>query len=203
MGYAVVMVDFHGSTGYGEAFTEAIVGHWGDRPLEDLQKGWAAAQAKYPWLDGNRACALGGSYGGYMVDWIAGNWNGPWKCLVDHDGVFDTRMMAYATDIPGFRRRSRRFRWLPDGRLESEPGSPRTGAAGLDERTLVGEISARLERVIAALASVVLAGDRRGVARGAGRAVTGEGVAFGVGVLHRRTGTCRTCRRRGDPRSRR
>lgn len=102
MGYAVVMVDFHGSSGYGEAFAQSIIGHWGDRPLEDLQKGWAAAQAKYPWVDGSRACALGGSYGGYMVDWIAGNWNGPWKCLVDHDGILDTRLMAYATDIPGF-----------------------------------------------------------------------------------------------------
>ncbi len=102
MGYAVVMVDFHGSSGYGEAFGQSIVGHWGDRPLEDLQKGWGAALARYNWLDGDRACALGGSYGGYMVDWIAGNWNGPWKCLVDHDGILDTRLMAYATDIPGF-----------------------------------------------------------------------------------------------------
>jgi dipeptidyl aminopeptidase/acylaminoacyl peptidase len=102
MGYAVVMVDFHGSSGYGEAFGQSIVGHWGDRPLEDLQKGWAAVQAKYPWVDGSRACALGGSYGGYMVDWIAGNWNAPWKCLVDHDGILDTRLMAFATDIPGF-----------------------------------------------------------------------------------------------------
>jgi dipeptidyl aminopeptidase/acylaminoacyl peptidase len=102
MGYAVVMVDFHGSSGYGEVFGQSIVGHWGDRPLEDLQKGWAAAQARYPWVDGSRACALGGSYGGYMVDWIAGNWNAPWKCLVDHDGILDTRLMAFATDIPGF-----------------------------------------------------------------------------------------------------
>jgi acylaminoacyl-peptidase len=102
MGFAVVMVDFHGSSGYGEAFAHSIVGHWGDRPLEDLQKGWAAALAKYPYLDGGRACALGGSYGGYMIAWIAGNWNAPWKCLVDHDGVFETRTMALTTDIPGF-----------------------------------------------------------------------------------------------------
>jgi dipeptidyl aminopeptidase/acylaminoacyl peptidase len=102
MGYAVVMVNFHGSSGSGEAFAQSIVNHWGDRPLEDLQKGWAAAQAKYPWIDGSRACALGGSYGGYMIDWIAGNWPNPWKCLVDHDGVFDIRLMAVATDIPGF-----------------------------------------------------------------------------------------------------
>ncbi|MBB3277643.1 MULTISPECIES: S9 family peptidase [unclassified Pseudoxanthomonas] len=97
-GYAVVMIDFHGSTGYGQAFTDAISQHWGDRPLEDLQKGWAAAQQKYSFLDGNKACALGASYGGFMVNWIAGNWNQPWKCLVNHDGVFDQRMMGYSTE---------------------------------------------------------------------------------------------------------
>ncbi|HEY4581777.1 MAG TPA: S9 family peptidase, partial [Lysobacter sp.] len=97
-GYAAVMIDFHGSTGYGQAFTDAISQHWGDRPLEDLQKGWAAALKKYPFLDGKRACALGASYGGFMVNWIAGNWNEPWKCLVSHDGVFDQRMMGYATE---------------------------------------------------------------------------------------------------------
>ena len=97
-GYGVVMVDFHGSTGYGQAFTDAISGHWGDRPLEDLQKGWAAAATKYPWIDTSRACAAGASYGGFMVYWIAGNWNQPFKCFVDHDGVFDNRIMGYATE---------------------------------------------------------------------------------------------------------
>lgn len=97
-GYAVVMIDFHGSTGYGQAFTDAISQHWGDRPLEDLQKGWAAVQQKYAFLDGGKACALGASYGGYMINWIAGNWNEPWKCLVNHDGVFDTRSMGYVTE---------------------------------------------------------------------------------------------------------
>lgn len=102
MGFAVVMIDFHGSSGYGEAFAYSIVNHWGDRPLEDLQKGWAAALARYPYLDADRACALGGSYGGYMVAWIAGAWNASWKCLVDHDGIMDTRTMALTTDIPSF-----------------------------------------------------------------------------------------------------
>ena len=102
-GYAVVMIDFHGSTGYGQAFTDAISGDWGGKPLVDLQKGWAAALAKYDFLDGERACALGASYGGYMVNWIAGNWfdqdgRSPWKCLVNHDGVFDTRSMGYVTE---------------------------------------------------------------------------------------------------------
>jgi len=97
-GYAVVMIDFHGSTGYGQAFTDAISGHWGDRPLEDLQKGWAAALERYDFLDGNNACALGASYGGYMVNWIASQWNTPWQCLVNHNGVFDTRSMGLVTE---------------------------------------------------------------------------------------------------------
>jgi len=97
-GYAVVMVDFHGSTGYGQGFTDAISQHWGDRPLEDLQKGWDHALKTYGFLDGDRACALGASYGGFMVNWIAGNWNQPWKCLVNHDGIFDSRFMGYSTE---------------------------------------------------------------------------------------------------------
>jgi dipeptidyl aminopeptidase/acylaminoacyl peptidase len=97
-GFAVVTVNFHGSTGYGQAFTDSISGDWGGKPLEDLKLGWQAALDKYSFLDGNRACALGASYGGYMTYWIAGVWNQPWKCLVDHDGVFDARMMYYATD---------------------------------------------------------------------------------------------------------
>lgn len=102
-GYAVVMIDFHGSTGYGQKFTDAISQHWGDRPLEDLQKGWAAAQRKYAFLDGGRACALGASYGGFMVNWIEGNWydkdgKSPFKCLVSHDGVFENHAMGYATE---------------------------------------------------------------------------------------------------------
>ncbi|HYD26390.1 S9 family peptidase [Brevundimonas sp.] len=97
-GYAVVMIDFHGSTGYGQAFTDAISQHWGDRPLEDLQKGWAAAQQRYSFLDGEKACALGASYGGYMINWIAGNWPGEFDCLVNHDGVFDTFGMGYSTE---------------------------------------------------------------------------------------------------------
>jgi dipeptidyl aminopeptidase/acylaminoacyl peptidase len=97
-GYAVVMIDFHGSTGYGQGFTDAISQHWGDRPLEDLQKGWAAAQERYGFLDGDNACALGASYGGYMINWIAGRWSDEFKCLVNHDGVFDIRGMGYGTE---------------------------------------------------------------------------------------------------------
>jgi dipeptidyl aminopeptidase/acylaminoacyl peptidase len=97
-GYAAVFIDFHGSTGYGQGFTDAISGDWGGKPLLDLQKGLEAATAKFPWLDRERACALGASYGGYMINWIAGNWPTGFKCLVNHDGVFDLRGMAYATE---------------------------------------------------------------------------------------------------------
>jgi dipeptidyl aminopeptidase/acylaminoacyl peptidase len=97
-GYGVVFIDFHGSPGYGQAFTDSISQHWGDRPFEDLQKGLAAATEKYPWLDGTRACSLGASYGGYMQNWIAGNWPDRFKCIVNHDGIFDTRSMYYSTE---------------------------------------------------------------------------------------------------------
>lgn len=97
-GYAAVMVDFHGSTGYGQAFCDAIRGDWGGKPLEDLQKGLAAALAKYPWLDGERVAALGASYGGYMINWIAGNWSDRFKCLVNHDGNLDERLAYYDTE---------------------------------------------------------------------------------------------------------
>jgi dipeptidyl aminopeptidase/acylaminoacyl peptidase len=97
-GYAVVMIDFHGSNGYGQAFTDSISGDWGGKPFEDLKLGLAAALQRYPWLDENRMCALGGSYGGYMMNWIAGQWPDRFKCLVTSDGLFDLRSMYYATD---------------------------------------------------------------------------------------------------------
>jgi len=97
-GYGAVLIDFHGSPGYGQAFTDSISQHWGDRPFEDLRKGLAAALQKYPWLDGARACSLGASYGGYMQNWIAGNWPDGFRCIVNHAGIFDTRSMYYSTE---------------------------------------------------------------------------------------------------------
>ncbi|MCA9699305.1 MAG: S9 family peptidase, partial [Myxococcales bacterium] len=97
-GYAVVMIDFHGSTGYGQDFTDAIRKDWGGKPLVDLKAGLAHALANHPWLDGERVCALGASYGGFMINWIAGNWPDGFRCLVNHDGIFDQRMMYYATE---------------------------------------------------------------------------------------------------------
>ncbi|HFE45099.1 MAG TPA: S9 family peptidase, partial [Nannocystis exedens] len=97
-GYVAVMIDFHGSTGYGQAFTDSISKDWGGKPLEDLQKGMAYIGREYPFIDTERACALGASYGGYMINWIAGQWNDGFRCLINHDGVFDNRMMYFATE---------------------------------------------------------------------------------------------------------
>ncbi|MCW3796771.1 S9 family peptidase [Sphingomonas sp. BN140010] len=98
LGYGVVSVDFHGSTGYGQAFTDAITNDWGGKPLQDLQLGLAYATSKDPQLQADNACALGASYGGYMMNWIEGNWPDRFKCIVQHDGVFDARAMAYETE---------------------------------------------------------------------------------------------------------
>lgn len=97
-GFAAVFIDFHGSTGYGQDFTDSISGDWGGAPLVDLQLGLEAALDKYDFLDGDKACALGASYGGFMINWIAGNWPERFDCLVNHDGVFDQRMMYYTTE---------------------------------------------------------------------------------------------------------
>jgi dipeptidyl aminopeptidase/acylaminoacyl peptidase len=97
-GYAVIMVDFHGSTGYGQAFTDSIGGDWGGKPLVDLQKGFTAAVTRYPWMDAGNACALGASFGGFMINWIEGNWPDRFKCLVNHDGNLDERFAYYATE---------------------------------------------------------------------------------------------------------
>src|SRR2546426_8372448 len=70
-GYVVAAVNFHGSTGYGQKFTDAISQHWGDYPYQDLMKGLDVA-ARLPYVDSTRMGAAGASYGGYMIYWIAG-----------------------------------------------------------------------------------------------------------------------------------
>jgi dipeptidyl aminopeptidase/acylaminoacyl peptidase len=96
-GYAAVMIDFHGSTGYGQAFTDAIRGDWGGAPYEDLMKGLDAALAKYPFLDGKRVAALGASYGGYMINWLNGHTD-RFVALVCHDGNLDETTAYFDTE---------------------------------------------------------------------------------------------------------
>ncbi len=96
-GYAAVMIDFHGSTGYGQSFTDAINNDWGGAPYDDLMKGLDYALQKYPFLDKDRIGALGASYGGYMINWIAGHTD-RFKTLVCHDGNLDELMAYYDTE---------------------------------------------------------------------------------------------------------
>ncbi|PYO64214.1 MAG: S9 family peptidase [Gemmatimonadetes bacterium] len=95
-GYVVAAVNFHGSTGYGQKFTDAISQHWGDYPYQDLMKGLDVA-ARLPYVDSTRMGAAGASYGGYMIYWIAGH-TGRFRTLVSHDGVFNPVSMAGSTE---------------------------------------------------------------------------------------------------------
>ena len=94
-GYVVVMINPRGSTGYGQAFTDAVSGDWGGKPYEDLMKGLDYVEKTYPFIDKTREAALGASYGGYMANWILGHTD-RFKCIVSHDGVFNTES-AYGT----------------------------------------------------------------------------------------------------------
>lgn len=87
-GFAVVAINPRGSTGYGQKFTDQISGDWTGKVYEDLMKGLDHALKTYDFLDGDKVAAAGGSYGGFMVNWIAGHTD-RFKALVSHAGVFD------------------------------------------------------------------------------------------------------------------
>jgi dipeptidyl aminopeptidase/acylaminoacyl peptidase len=93
--YVVVMINFHGSTGYGQKFTDSISGDWGGKPYVDLMKGLDYVEKTYPFIDKDREAALGASYGGYMANWLLGHTN-RFKCIVSHDGTFNAES-AYGT----------------------------------------------------------------------------------------------------------
>jgi dipeptidyl aminopeptidase/acylaminoacyl peptidase len=93
--YVVVMINFHGSTGYGQKFTDSISGDWGGKPYVDLMKGLDYVEKTFPFIDKNREAALGASYGGYMANWLLGHTK-RFKCIVSHDGMFNAES-AYGT----------------------------------------------------------------------------------------------------------
>jgi len=95
-GYAALLINPRGSPGYGTKFVQEISRDWGGKVYVDLMNGVDAAIAKYPFIDGTRMAAAGGSYGGYMIDWIAAH-TGRFKCLISHAGPFDAAGM-YATE---------------------------------------------------------------------------------------------------------
>lgn len=113
-GYSVIAVNFHGSTGFGQAFTDSISGDWGGKPFEDLMKGLDFALANYDWLDGNRVAALGASYGGWMINWINGHTD-RFRCLVNHDGGFDEAANYFTTEEL----------WFPEWEFKGTPWTNR------------------------------------------------------------------------------
>jgi dipeptidyl aminopeptidase/acylaminoacyl peptidase len=96
-GYVVIMVNPRGSTGYGQAFVDGVNKDWGGKPYIDLMNGLDYAEKTYLFIDKDRECALGASYGGYMIDWILGHTN-RFKCLVSHDGMFNTESAYGSTE---------------------------------------------------------------------------------------------------------
>jgi dipeptidyl aminopeptidase/acylaminoacyl peptidase len=97
-GYVVVMINRRGSTGAGQQFVDDITGDWGGKPLVDLMKGLDFVLQKYPFTDPQRVAAAGGSYGGYMADWLASQSKGRFRALVSHAGVYDLTSMYGATE---------------------------------------------------------------------------------------------------------
>ena len=95
-GYVTLMINRRGSTGYGQKFTDEITNDWGGKAYVDVMDGVDFALNKYLFIDGTKMAAAGGSYGGYMADWIATH-NGRFKAIISHAGVYD-KVSMYATE---------------------------------------------------------------------------------------------------------
>jgi len=100
-GYVVIMINPRGSTGYGQAVVDGVNGDWGGKPFTDLMTGLDYAEQHYPFIDKNRECALGASYGGYMANWVLGHTD-RFKCIVSHDGMFDAESAFGSTEEDWF-----------------------------------------------------------------------------------------------------
>jgi dipeptidyl aminopeptidase/acylaminoacyl peptidase len=144
-GYVVIEINFHGSPGYGQKFIDAINGDWGGAPYEDLMKGLDYAEQHYPFIDKDRECALGASFGGYMVNWIMGHTN-RFKCIVSHDGTFNTESDYGTTEELWFNEWE--FKGTPWTNLELyRKWSPHLFAKNFKTPTLVvhGQLDYRLD----------------------------------------------------------
>lgn len=108
-GYVVAFCNPHGSTGYGQPFTRAISGHWGDTPFEDLMKVTDFLE-QLPYVDKNRMGAMGWSFGGYMTNWFQARTK-RFKCLASMMGVYNLKSMWGATEEL----------WFPQWDLQGKP----------------------------------------------------------------------------------
>jgi dipeptidyl aminopeptidase/acylaminoacyl peptidase len=144
-GYVVIMINFHGSTGYGQKFIDEINGDWGGAPFEDLMKGLDYAEKTYPFIDKDRECALGASYGGYMANWVLGHTD-RFRCIVSHDGMFNSVSAWGTTEELWFN--NWEFKGTPYTNPEIyEKWSPRNSAKNFKTPTLVihGQLDYRLD----------------------------------------------------------
>jgi len=144
-GYVVIMIAFHGTPGYGQKFIDSINGDWGGAPFEDLMRGLDYAEKTYPFIDKNRECALGASYGGYMANWVLGHTD-RFKCIVSHDGMFNAESAWGTTEELWFN--NWEFKGTPYTNPEMyEKWSPRNAAKNFKTPTLVihGQLDYRLD----------------------------------------------------------
>ncbi len=150
-GYVVVMINPRGSTGYGQAIVDGVNGDWGGKPFTDLMTGLDYAEQHYPFIDKNRECALGASYGGYMANWVLGHTT-RFKCIVSHDGMFNAESAFGTTDEDWFNIwEFRGHPWDYYGKLDAEnpfrKWSPSLYAKNFKTPTLVihGQLDYRLD----------------------------------------------------------
>ncbi|MGC2194375.1 MAG: S9 family peptidase, partial [Terriglobales bacterium] len=144
-GYVVIMINFHGSTGYGQKFIDTINGDWGGAPYEDLMKGLDYAEKTYPFIDKDRECAMGASYGGYATNWILGHTT-RFKCIVTHDGMFNSTSAWGTTEELWFNEWE--FKGTPyTNRAMYDKWSPHMYATNFKTPTLVvhGQLDYRLD----------------------------------------------------------
>jgi dipeptidyl aminopeptidase/acylaminoacyl peptidase len=150
-GYVVIMINMRGSTGYGQAIVDGVNGDWGGKPFTDLMTGLDYAEQHYPFIDKDRECALGASYGGYMANWILGHTN-RFKCIVSHDGMFNAESAFGSTEedwfnIWEFRGHPWDYYGKPDDQNPYRKWSPSLYAKNFRTPTLVvhGQLDYRLD----------------------------------------------------------
>jgi dipeptidyl aminopeptidase/acylaminoacyl peptidase len=150
-GYVVVMVNMRGSTGYGQAITDGVNGDWGGKPFTDLMTGLDEAEKKFPFIDKNRECALGASYGGYMANWVLGHTD-RFKCIVSHDGMFNPESAFASTEedwfnIWEFKGHPWDYYGKPDSENPFRKWAPMMSAKNFKTPTLVihGQLDYRLD----------------------------------------------------------
>ena len=150
-GYVVIMINMRGSTGYGQTIVDGVNGDWGGEPFTDLMEGLDYAEQHYPFIDKNRECALGASYGGYMANWVEGHTN-RFKCIVSHDGMFNAEAAFGTTEedwfnIWEFRGHPWDYYGKPDAENPFRKWSPSLSAKNFHTPMLVvhGQLDYRLD----------------------------------------------------------